>query len=323
MGVIDSGATCHKTHEIVGVRLMAMNSRFSWKFAHQGLGVICLALTLSSSPLSAQIAISGQLRLANQAYLQAGANERAGASQALRQALAKDQLASADERAKAYFLLGDQDVTDRKNDRALRQVKTGLALLEGRLDPQAARVRALGHQVRMQALMAKGERELAYKQALDARQDYGPPKPMADETWDRTWDQLFMWRTITYASLRGAEKSRADAMSGHFAETQNRGGTAGQCPYQDTPIKIDNWEANLPDYPIMAIFSNRSGGVMMRVDVGPDGRASKIVSTAYTPSVDFAIMTERAARGMTFSGSGLSDPACRTGRPVLVLFRAG
>jgi hypothetical protein len=292
----------------------------------QALGIAAIGLALLSPLSSARADTAGEGRLAAaiQTYQTATNEGRAMAAQALRRALASSKNAPVATKAEATFLLGDYAIRDRKKDLALKQADEGLKLLEALQSGEAPEVRALGARLKTQALLAKEERLAAYKLILEARLAYGTQKPQADGKWDTLWDELTLWERIAFSDLRGAEEKEAiNLMAVHQAELVRIGKMEGKCDFLNNPVKIVNIDSNLPNYPIAAVFAGQAGGVMMRLSFNSEGRVTKAVATAFSTSVDFAILTERAAANWIATGQGLDQPTCMVDRPTVVVFRIG
>ncbi|WP_395779929.1 hypothetical protein [Aquidulcibacter sp.] len=290
----------------------------------QVLGIAAIGLALVSPLTSAQADTAGPSRLAAaiQTYQTATNEGRAMAAQALRRALAADSDAPAATKAEASFLLGDFALRDGKKDLALKQANQGLKLLEGSGPTYAPAVRAFGARIKTQALLAKEERLEAYKLILEARFAYGAPKIGLDSAWDKVWDDLYLWQRIASSELVGVEAAVGAAFRhGYEAELTSLLQQDGECGDQNTPLVLTNWENNKPNYPIVPLFANQTGGVMMRISVDADGRVTTAMPTAFSPSEDFAIMTERASKEWIAKGDRLEEAACRVGRPIVVVFR--
>ena len=287
-----------------------------------GIAVIGLAALLPLSLARADTAGPSRLVAAIQTYQTATNEGRAMAAQALRRALAADSDAPAATKAEANFLLGDFALRDGKKDLALKQANQGLKLLEGSGPTYAPAVRAFGARIKTQALLAKEERLEAYKLILEARFAYGAPKIGPDGAWDKVWDDLYLWQRIASSELVGVEAAVGAAFRhGYEAELTSLLQQDGECGDQNTPLVLTNWENNKPNYPIVPLFANQTGGVMMRISVDADGRVITAMPTAFSPSEDFAIMTERASKEWIAKGDRLEEAACRVGRPIVVVFR--
>lgn len=290
----------------------------------RALGIAAIGLALVSPQTSAQAdtAERSHLAAAIQTYQTATNEGRAMAAQALRRALAADSDSPAATKAEASFLLGDFALRDGKKDLALKHANQGLRLLEDSGPTYAPAVRAFGARIKTQALLAKEERLEAFKLILKARIAYGEAKIGPDGAWDKVWDDLYLWQQIASSELVGVEAAVGAAFRhGYEAELASLSQQDGECRDQNTPLVLTNWENNKPNYPIVPLFANQTGGVMMRISVDGDGRVTTAMPTAFSPSEDFAIMTERAAKEWIANGDRLEDAACRVGRPIVVIFR--
>lgn len=286
-----------------------------------GLAAIGLAILVPLNASHAQT--SGvEIAAAGQAYLLSSNENRATAAQALRRALAGNSEAPAAIKAEANFLLGDFALRDGKKDLALKQANQGLKLLEGREPTFAPEVRALGARVKTQALLAKQDRLEAFTLILNARLAYGAPKMGPDGAWDRVWDDLYLWQQIALSELREGDRAKATVLLATRApEIDQISQTDGQCSFQHEPVRVVNWESNRPNYPIVPHFADQTGGVLLRLSVDSQGRVTKAEPTAFSPSEDFAIMTERVSKNWIVQGRGLSEPACAVGRPSFAIFQ--
>ncbi len=285
-----------------------------------GLAAIGLAMLV---PLAAHAQTSGvEIAAAGQAYLLSSNENRAAAAQALRRALAGNSEAPAAIKAEANFLLGDFALRDGKKDLALKQANQGLKLLEGREPTFAPEVRALGARVKTQALLAKQDRLEAFTLILNARLVYGAPKMGPDGAWDKVWDDLYLWQQIALAELRERDRAKASViLASRASEMDQISQTNSQCSFQHEPVRVVNWQSNRPNYPIVPHFADQTGGVLLRLSVDSQGRVTKAEPTAFSPSEDFAIMTERVAKNWIVQGRGLNEPACAVGRPSFAIFQ--
>lgn len=274
-------------------------------------------------PLAAHAETNGaEIAAAGQAYLRSSNENRATAAQALRRALAGNSEAPAAIKAEANFLLADFALRDGKKDLALKQANQGLKLLEGREPTFAPEVRALGARVKTQALLAKQDRLEAFTLILNARLAYGAPKIGPDGAWDRVWDNLYLWQQIALADLREGDRAKATALlATRAAEVGQISQTNSQCSLQHEPVRVVNWQSNRPNYPIVPHFADQTGGVLLRLSVDSQGRVTTAEPTAFSPSEDFAIMTERVAKNWIVQGRGLDEPACAVGRPSFAIFQ--
>lgn len=286
-----------------------------------GLAAIGLAALVPHKAAHAQT--SGvEIAAAGQAYLLSSNESRATAAQALRRALEGNPDAPAAIKAEANFLLGDFALRDGKKDLALKLANQGLKLLEGREPNFVPEVRAFGARVKTQALLAKQNRLEAFTLILNARLAYGAPKIGPDGAWDRVWDNLYLWQQIALADLREGDRTKATLlMATRAPEMDQISQTNCQCSLQHEPVRVVNWENNRPNYPIVPHFASQTGGVILRLAVDSHGRVTKAEPTAFSPSEDFAIMTERVAKNWIVQGRGLNQPACTVGRPSFAIFQ--
>ena len=290
----------------------------------QALGIAAIGLALVSPLTSAQADTAGPSRLAAaiQTYQTATNEGRATAAQALRRALVADSDAPAATRADANFLLGDFALRDGKKDLALKQANLGLKLLESREPTYAPAARAFGARIKTQALLAKEERLEAFKLILEARFAYGAPKMGPDGAWDKVWDDLYLWQRIVFTELRELDKAKATALAAtRDAEINQISQANGACRFQHEPVRVVNWETNKPNYPIGPLFASQTGGVFLRLSFDNSGHVTKAEPTAFSPSEDFAILTERVAKNWIVQGRGLNQPACSIGRPSFAIFQ--
>lgn len=286
-----------------------------------GLVLIALACQLPFKVAYAQTS-GAELASAGQAYRMASTENRAMSAQTLRRALARHSDAPAAIKAEANFLLGDFALRDGKKDLALKHANQGLKLLEGLEPTFAPDVRAFGARVKTQALLAKQNRLEAFTLILDARLAYGAPKLGPDGAWDKVWDDLYLWQQIAHTELRGGDRAKADVLlATRGAEIAQISQTNGQCDFQHEPLRVVNWESNRPNYPIVPHFANQTGGVLLRLSVDRQGRVTKAETTAFSPSEDFAIMTERVATNWIVTGRRLDQAACASGRPSFTIFQ--
>ncbi len=290
----------------------------------QALGIAAIGLALVSPLSSARADTAGQggLVAAIQSYQTATNEGRAMAAQALRRALAADADAPTATKAEANFLLGDFALRDGKKDLALKQVNQGLRILDGSAPTNAPAVRALGARIKTQALLAKEERLEAFKLILEARFAYGAPKIGPEGAWDKVWDDLYLWQRIAFTELREVDKARATALvASRDAEFNQISQANGACRFQHEPVSVANWETNKPNYPIGPLFASQTGGVLLRLSFDSSGQVTKAEPTAFSPSEDFAILTERVAKNWIVQGRGLNQPACSVGRPTFAIFQ--
>jgi hypothetical protein len=287
-----------------------------------GIAAIGLAVLLPLSSVQADPAEPTQLVTAIQTYQSATNEGRAMAAQALRRALAADLDAPTATKAEASFLLGDFALRDGKKDLALKQANQGLKLLEGSGPTYAPAVRAFGARIKTQALLAKEERLEAFKLILEARFAYGAPKIGSEGAWDKVWDDLYLWQRIAFTELREVDKARATALvATRDAEINQISQANGACRFQHEPVKVVNWDTNKPNYPIGPLFASQTGGVLLRLSFDNSGQVTKAEPTAFSPSEDFAILTERVAKNWMVQGRGLNQPACSVGRPAFAIFQ--
>ena len=268
----------------------------------------------SISPLQASISV----------YRAANSSSRVSAAATLERNLKRDLSASesVELQAEATILLSEFALLDRKKDLALKLAKKAETLLLGSVSPSAPRLKVGAARVKAQALLAQQDRLEALRTIIQARVSYGRPKLSGDAQWDVSWDELFLWQKITTGLLVGPE--RAIGLGLLTTELGNRvllGDRDQSCDSEYDRIKRLNPELGIPYFPIVPMLSGQSGGVAMRLTLKPDGSVQDVEVTSFSPSEDFAIVAENAAREWKFSISPDVKLECLKSRLQLIEYR--
>ena len=221
-------------------------------------------------------------------------------------------------RAQAAIVMSQQAARDQRKDLALAQAKLATSLsgsLEG-ADGKVVRAHAAIAMTR--ALILQQDFVTAMTTIVSARRAYGP---LIGEL-DPLWDELLLWGTLAHSSAPEYLNAQIQALNMTDEEEVALKGVKGRlCDDTQTGIERNRDEGRQPIYPVISWFSDLQGGVIMRSQIGSDGKVISTRASAFSPSEGFAAAAEIAMPTWTYQVPANTPRTCRENFLTVLTFR--
>ena len=223
-------------------------------------------------------------------------------------------------RAQALTTLSNQAARVQRKDFALKSAREATSLSANLTGSDAKAIRARAAIATSHALTLKRDFLEASRTIVAARLAYGP---LVTDT-DIVWDELLLWQTIAKASAPQFLADQIEALSlSDEAAGALFGAKAQLCGDSITGFERNPEVGLEPVYPVMSLFSELQGGVVMRSQLGVDGKVISTRATAFAPTDGFAAAAENAVPTWSYKVPADTPARCRENVLTLLAFKIG